>query len=102
MNKKKHIASLEGKISNLECQILKLINRQGSNTDKYIQESNTSNTKKDEMPRNETQHNNITTNETQEKCKICQKICKSGNNMKEYDENYHIKKKLFHQYRIQM
>ena len=87
----KHIASLEGKISNLECQILKLVNKQESKTYKYIQESNTSNTKRDEMPRNETQHHNITTIETQEKCEICQKICKSGNNMKEHDENYHIK-----------
>ena len=81
---------MQGKISNLECKILKLINRQKSNTDKYIQELNTSNTKRDEMPRNETQHNNITTNETPEKCEICQKIGKH-NNMKEHDENYHIK-----------
>ena len=72
----KHIARIAGKISNLECKILKLLNIQESNTYKQIQESNTSNTKKDAMPRSETQHNNITTNQKQEKCEICQKSAK--------------------------
>ena len=30
----------------------------------------------------------VTTKEIKEKCKICQKVC---NNMKEHDENHHIK-----------
>ena len=58
----KHLARLEGKISNLECKILKLLNIQESNAYKQIHESNTSHTKKYAMPRSETQHNNITAN----------------------------------------
>ena len=71
----KHIRSLENKISNLECQIMKLLKIQESNTYKYIDEMQKSKINKD-------------TKEIKEKCEICQKVC---SNMKEHDENHHIK-----------
>ena len=74
----KLIRSLENKISNLECQIMKLLKIQESNTYKYI----------DEMQKSKVNKDNVTTKETKDKCEICQKVC---NNMKEHDENHHIK-----------
>ena len=74
----KHISSLENKISNLECQIMKLLKIQESKAYKYI----------DEMQESKINKDNVTTKEIKEKCEICQKV---SNNMKEHDENHHIK-----------
>ena len=66
------------KISNLECQITKLLKIQESNTYKYI----------DVMQKRKINIDNVTTKEIKEKWEICQQVC---NNMKEHDEYRHIK-----------